>query len=416
MQDIHSHLRIVQQKSSLIAHISDDDRNRFILALSDEIERATEGIIAANKRDLERMNPNDPKYDRLFLNEQRIAAIANDMRNVAKLQSPLNLVLEERTLPNHLQMRKVSVPMGVIGIIYEARPNVTLDAFVLCFKAGSACVLKGGSDAQFSNEMLVRVITTTLQQHSIPVEAVYLLPPSREAAAALLEAVGLVDVIIPRGSQGLIDFVRNNSRVPVIETGAGIVHVYFDETGDNQKGRSIVANAKTRRVSVCNALDTFIVHEKRLEDLPFLVEQLAEKKVQIFADNASFLALENRYPSTLLERAKEEHFGTEFLDYKMSIKTVASLDEALEHIAAYSSKHSESIVAENEDVIAKFLQFVDAAVVYANASTAFTDGGEFGFGAEIGISTQKLHARGPMALGEITSYKWQVRGSGQVRP
>ncbi len=316
---------------------------------------------------------------------------------------------------NGIAMKKISVPMGVIGIIYEARPNVTLDALTLCFKAGSACVLKGGSDAQFSNIALERTVRAVLTQHGLPDETLVLMPPDRESTSQMLNAVGLIDVIIPRGSQGLIDFVRQNSRVPVIETGAGIVHTYFDASGDLEKGRNIVFNAKTRRVSVCNALDTLLVHKDRLADLLHLVEKLASKNVQIFADNQAFDGLAGHYPEALLARAEEKHFGTEFLDYKMSIKTVNGLKAALEHIAEYSSKHSEAVIAEDKAVCDEFLRRVDAAVVYANASTAFTDGGQFEMGAEIGISTQKLHARGPMALREITSYKWIARGNGQVR-
>ncbi|MCU0427987.1 MAG: glutamate-5-semialdehyde dehydrogenase [Candidatus Kapabacteria bacterium] len=415
MNKIQENLQAVQKASPQVALISEAKRKEILHALSRKVESAVEEILSANKRDLDRMDAKDPKYDRLMLTESRIKAIAADIRSVADLSSPLDITLEEKTLENGLNFRKVSVPMGVIGIIYEARPNVTLDAFVLCFKAGSACVLKGGSDAHFSNEAVVSLINTVLEEHSIPKEALYLLPPEREATGVLLGAVGLVDVIIPRGSQGLIDFVRQNSRVPVIETGAGIVHVYFDESGDVEKGAEIIFNAKTRRVSVCNALDTLILHENRLNDALQLVEKLSSKNVVIFADEQSYQRLDKHYPAALLNHTSDEHFGTEFLDYKMSIKTVKTFDEALRHIAQYSSKHSESVVSEDDQVLERFLNEVDAAVVYANVSTAFTDGGQFGFGAEIGISTQKLHARGPMALREITSYKWQVRGNGQIR-
>jgi glutamate-5-semialdehyde dehydrogenase len=309
----------------------------------------------------------------------------------------------------------VSVPLGVIGIIYEARPNVTFDVFSLCLKSGNACMLKGGSDAEHSNRAIVGIIREVLQKHGIPTDIIALLPVEREATAALLNAVGYVDIIIPRGSQRLIDYVRANARVPVIETGAGIVHTYYDESADKEKGVAIVNNAKTRRVSVCNALDCLIIHEKRLGDLPDIGSALAAKNVHIYADDRSYPALQPSYPPDLLSPAQETHFGTEFLSYKMSVKTVNDLDEALEHINRYSSKHSEAIIAEDQAVIDRFLNMVDAAAVYANTSTAFTDGAQFGLGAEIGISTQKLHARGPMALEEMTSYKWVIRGSGQVR-
>lgn len=413
--DLIAQLRRVQAASAAVAHRSNDERNAILLEIASRIESAQEEILRENKRDLERMDINDPKYDRLMLTESRIKTIAAEMRNVAGLPSPLGIVLEEKTLQNGLAMQKISVPMGVIGIIYEARPNVTLDAFALCFKAGSACVLKGGSDAEFSNIAITKTICAVLEHHGIPNEALFLMPTDREATATMLGAVGLIDVIIPRGSQGLIDFVRQNSRVPVIETGAGIVHVYFDKSGDIEKGKEIIFNAKTRRVSVCNALDTLILHSNRLADLPALTQQLATKNVHIFADKLALERLKGHYPSELLSAAEEQHFGTEFLDYKMSIKTVNTLEAALEHIAHYSSKHSEAIIADDETVCETFLHRVDAAVVYANASTTFTDGAQFELGAEIGISTQKLHARGPMALREITSYKWLVRGSGQVR-
>jgi len=305
--------------------------------------------------------------------------------------------------------------LGVIGIIYEARPNVTVDVFSLCFKSGNACVLKGGKEAQHSNEILVKIIKEVLLQHSIDENAVCLLSNNRREVAAMLEAHGQVDVIMPRGGQNLINFVRENSQIPVIETGAGIVHTYFDASGDLEKGQQIIFNAKTRRPSICNALDTLVVHQDRLGDLPQLVEQLAKKKVEIFADSEAYQVLKGKYNDGLLKKADTNSFGTEFLSLKMSIKTVAGVKEAIEHISQYSSQHSEAIIAEDQGVIDHFLQQVDAAVVYANASTTFTDGAQFGLGAEIGISTQKLHARGPMGLKELTSYKWVIRGEGQVR-
>lgn len=310
----------------------------------------------------------------------------------------------------------MSVPFGVIGVIYEARPNVSFDVFSLCLKAGSACVLKGGSDADFSNRAIVKVIHGVLERFGVTPDVVVLLPAEREATAALLQARGYVDLLIPRGSSALIQYVRENARIPVIETGAGVCHAYFDVDGDVRKGAAIVNNAKTRRVSVCNALDSVLIHASRLFDLPQLCAPLQESRVRIYADSRALAALQRHYPADLLEAATEKHFGTEFMDYKMAVKTVDSLDEALAHIARFGSGHSECIITENADATEKFLQLVDAACVYVNAPTSFTDGAQFGLGAEIGISTQKLHARGPMALEEITTYKWFVQGDGQVRP
>ncbi|PWG82089.1 glutamate-5-semialdehyde dehydrogenase [Pararcticibacter amylolyticus] len=394
---------------------SDDKINQILSDLAEQAVLHTGMLLEENQKDLARMSKDDPRYDRLKLTEKRILDIASDIRNVAGLSSPLGKVLNSRELPNGLKLKKVTVPLGVVGIIYEARPNVTFDVFSLCLKSGNIPVLKGGSDASFSNQAIISVIHQVLLKHHMSTSIATLLPPNRESTEALLTAVKYVDVIIPRGSQGLIDFVRQNSKVPVIETGAGIVHTYFDESGDAEKGRAIVNNAKTRRVSVCNALDCLVIHQSRLTDLPFLVAPLVASGVQIFADTDAYSALENKYPSDLLMRASEEHYGTEFLDYKLAVKTVAGIDQALDHISTYSSKHSEAIVSENEENTELFLRTVDAAAVYANASTAFTDGAQFGLGAEIGISTQKLHARGPMGLEELTSYKWMVKGDGHIR-
>jgi len=372
-------------------------------------------LLQENQKDLDRMDVSDPKYDRLKLTEVRIKDIAKDMVNVANLPHPLGHILSEKTMPNRLHIKKIGVPLGIVGVIYEARPNVTFDVFALCFKTGNVCILKGGSDAEFSNKAIIKIIHAVLAKHGINKNVAVLLPPEREATEALLNAIGYIDVLIPRGSQSLIDRVRQQSKVPVIETGAGIVHTYFDETGDLNKGSEIVFNAKTRRVSVCNALDCLILHSSRLSDLPELAQKLTEKDVEIFADERAYTSLKGSYPDNLLKKAQPEHFGTEFLDYKMAIKTVDSFDEALNHIAGHSSKHSEAIITENAQHAATFLNKVDAAAVYLNASTAFTDGAQFGLGAEIGISTQKLHARGPMGLQELTSYKWIVEGDGQVR-
>lgn len=412
LENVFKSVRSASRKLSLL---TDEKISAVLLAVAEKAEGSIGEILKENQLDLDKMPSTDPKYDRLKLTEQRIKDIANDIRNVANLPSPLGVVLEKKTLPTGLDLQKISVPIGVIGIIYEARPNVTFDVFALCFKSGNACILKGGSDAENSNTVIVRLITSVLVVHDLDPDFITLLPSDRSATQELLHAVGYVDLIIPRGSQNLINYVRDNAKVPVIETGAGIVHTYFDESGDIAKGAAIVFNAKTRRVSVCNALDCLIVHESRLSDVPLLIEKLAEKNVLIFADTKSFSFAAKAYPAKLLEHANEEHFGTEFLDYKMSIKTVSSLEEAIDHIDQYGSKHSEAIVASNPETIDAFLKRVDAAAVYANASTAFTDGAQFGMGAEIGISTQKMHARGPMALHEITSYKWIIKGDGTVR-
>jgi glutamate-5-semialdehyde dehydrogenase len=357
-----------------------------------------EEIIAGNRKDLERMDLKDAKYDRLILDEARLQGMADDCKKIAGMNSPLGEIIYSNTLDNALELSKVRVPLGVVGVIYEARPNVTVDVFALCFKTGNVAVLKGGSDAEVSNIALMNVIKSVLKTHNIDENAAVLLPAEREATVALLNARGMVDVLIPRGSQALIDYVREHSKIPVIETGAGIVHTYFDSSGDSMKAREIIFNAKTRRVSVCNALDCLLVHADRLADLPLITGRLAEKEVEIYADQLSFAALKNAYPEELLFEARAEDYGIEFLDYKMSIKTVHHIDEALEHIARYSSGHSEAIIAEDIETQLVFLNAVDAAAVYTNASTAFTDGGQFGLGAEIGISTQKLHARGPMGL------------------
>ena len=405
----------VQVASRELALLNDNVINQILNAVADAAIAETPFILAENKKDLARMDKNDPKYDRLKLTEERLKGIAADTRNVATLPSPLGKVLKESVRPNGMRLTKVSVPFGVIGIIYEARPNVSFDVFSLCLKSGNACILKGGSDADCSNRAIISVIHEVLKKFNINPHIVELLPADREATAALLNAVSYVDLIIPRGSSSLIHFVRENAKIPVIETGAGICHTYFDEFGDVNKGAAIIHNAKTRRVSVCNALDCAIIHEKRLTDLPMLCEKLKDSHVIIYADAQAYQALEGSYPAELLEHAKAESFGTEFLDYKMAVKTVKSFEDALGHIQENSSKHSECIVTENKERAALFTKIVDAACVYTNVSTAFTDGAQFGLGAEIGISTQKLHARGPMGLEEITSYKWVIEGDGQTR-
>ena len=384
-------------------------------AVADAAVAQTTYILDANKKDLARMSEDDPKYDRLLLSAERIQGIANDIKSVSLLPSPLNRTLTQIERPNGLKIKKVTVPFGLIGIIYEARPNVSLDVFSLCFKSGNACVLKGGSDAEFSNMAIVSIIQNVLKQYDINPATCTLLPADRFATTELLNAVDYVDLIIPRGSKGLIDYVRDNAKVPVIETGAGICHIYFDADGDVEKGRAIINNAKTRRVSVCNSLDCVIIHSGRLNELPTLCEPLQHSNVIIYADEESFKFLKGNYPDKLLQPSNAESYGTEFLDYKMSIKTANNMEEALLHIAEYSSKHSECIISENQENIDWFEKVVDAACVYSNASISFSDGAQFGLGAEIGISTQKLHARGPMALDELTSYKWIVKGEGQTR-
>ena len=414
MDAILDQLHTTRQAARKLIQLSNEDINLILNRVADAAILHTPALLAANQLDLERMDPADPKYDRLLLNPKRLEDIAQDIRKVADLPSPLGRILDERTLTNGLELKKISVPMGVIGIVYESRPNVTFDVFALCLKSGNAAVLKGSRDAHFSNLAIVDLIKNILADYGLE-NSVYLAPSEREALLPILTANAYIDLVIPRGSQGLIDFVRKNATVPVIETGAGIVHVYFDASADLSKGSAIVCNAKTRRVSVCNALDTLIVHESRLEDLATLVAPLAEQQVELFADELAMAQLVGKYPDQLLTLADATHFGTEFLSLKMSVKTVSNLQEALDHIDRYSSRHSETIVAEDPEIQEIFLRNVDAAVVYSNASTAFTDGSQFGMGAEIGISTQKLHARGPMALPELTSYKWVVKGNGQIR-
>jgi len=394
------------------------DRGKIIdalLMIADGTDKSKEFIISENAKDLALMDKSDPRYDRLLLTTERIKRITSDIRVMAQMPSPLGRITAINTRPNGLRISKVTVPFGVIGIIYESRPNVTLDVFSLCLKSGNACILKGGSDAINSNRAIVGLIRNFLGKLNINPDVVTLLPAGRKETHQLLNARKYVDLIIPRGSRELIDFVRENSSIPVIETGAGVCHTYFDEYGDKAKGRDIINNAKTRRVSVCNALDCLIIHEKRLGDLPYLVELCTGSDVEIFADRRSFSSLKGNYPSGLLHKATKESYGTEFLSYRMAVKTAGSFEEALEHIDKYGSGHSEAIISENDERTGLFLKLVDASSVYSNTSTAFTDGGEFGLGAEIGISTQKLHARGPMALEEMTTYKWIIEGDGQIR-
>ena len=404
----------VKRASKSLALLSDEQRNEILNAVADAIIYNKERILEANAQDLAKMEKSNPLYDRLQLTDSRLEGIAADMRNVATLPSPLGHITKQKTLPNGLRLCRVSVPFGVIGMIYEARPNVTFDVFSLCFKSGNACVLKGGKDADCSNREEVALIHEILEKYGVNPDVVALLPATHEATGEMLNAVGYVDLCIPRGGRKLIDFVRDTARIPVIETGAGVVNTYFDKDGDLEMGKAIINNAKTRRVSVCNALDCLLVHEDRLVELAKLVELLEKSNVIIYADEKAYAALEGKYPQ--LEHATAESYGTEFMDYKLAIKTVASLEEALAHIDANGSGHSEAIITMNEATARKFQSHVDAACVYWNAPTSFTDGAQFGLGAEIGISTQKLGPRGPMALEEITTYKWLIEGEGQVRP
>ncbi len=412
---VYPELEKARQAVRRLNNLSKDEVATILNALADLTEEETAYLMKANQEDLSRMDQKDPKYDRLLLTEERIAAIANDLRKVATLPSPLGNILEERVLASGLSLRRVSVPLGVVGVIFESRPNVTFDVFALCLKSGNATVLKGSRDAHYSNLAILQLIKTVLIPYHLA-DCCYLAPSEREALPTILRADQYIDVIIPRGSQGLIKFVRENARVPVIETGAGIVHTYLDKTANTTKAKAIVTNAKARRISVCNALDCLLIHEDIANQLSILLSELGEiHQCRIFADEKAYAFLAGAYPQGLLFHADADSFGTEFLSMQLAVKVVPDLEDALDHIAKYSSKHSEAIVAEDEATCEYFLKQVDAAVVYANTTTAFTDGAQFGMGAEIGISTQKLHARGPMGLRELTSYKWIVKGDGQIR-
>ena len=415
MSNLTALFEATRDASLEVRSLDDDTRSRLLLTLADRLVEKAGALLEANAADLAAMDPANPLYDRLMLTRERLEGIAADMRKVASLPSPLGRTLLDRTLPNGLKLRKVSVPFGVIGVVYEARPNVTFDVFSLCFKSGSACLLKGGKDADRSNRAAVALIRDVLAEAGLPADAVNLLPATHDATRELLEATGWVDLVIPRGGRRLIDFVRDHAKVPCIETGAGVVNTYFDAEGDLAKGIRIVTNGKTRRVSVCNALDCLIVHSSRLGDLPLLVAAMSSR-VTLYADPRAYEALDGRYPAERLQPAGPDAFGTEYMDYKMAVRTVDSLQEALDHIRRYGSGHSEAIVTENPETGRAFQAAVDAACVYVNAPTSFTDGAQFGLGAEIGISTQKLGARGPMGLEELTTYKWLIDGDGQTRP
>lgn len=412
---IENTLQLLKNASYSLPMLEENQINDVLLTLASAIEAESAGLLEANAKDLARMDRSNPVYDRLMLTEERLAGIASDMRHVAELENPVGKVIDERVRPNGMKLTRVRVPFGVIGVIYEARPNVSFDVFSLCFKSRNACALKGGSDAYDSNCAIVDLIHRVLAEKGIDPHVVELLPAGHEAAAELMKAVGLVDLLIPRGSARLIKSVREQAQIPCIETGAGVCHTYFDKEGDLKKGADIIFNSKTRRVSVCNALDSLVIHADRLNDLPELCIRMAAKNVAIEADEQAYAALDGKYPADLLVHATDDSFGKEFLDYRMSVKTVPSFEEALMHIRHFTSHHSECIVTENADHARLFQQYTDAACVYVNVSTAFTDGAQFGLGAEIGISTQKMHTRGPMGLEEITTYKWLINGDGQTR-
>lgn len=416
MQSLENIFHQVKEVSIDIQLKTDKERSSVILTLADLVDEKHQFLLEANTLDLEKMDTSNPLYDRLKLTDKRLEDIASDLRKVASLKSPVGEIMEKRTLPNGIELKRVRTPFGVVGIIYEARPNVTFDVFSLCIKSGNACILKGGKDAENSNKAAISLIHEALKHHGFPTNCCVLLPSTHEATSALLNATGLVDVCIPRGGRNLIDFVRNNAKVPVIETGAGVVHVYFDKDGDLSKGKDIIENAKTRRVSVCNALDSLLIHQDRLNDLPELLKPLAEKEVALYTDSKAFGALSGHYPSHLLNLASPSDSDKEWMDYKMGIFVVKNLANAISHIAKHGSGHSESIVTENASVATLFVGSVDASCVYINLPTSFTDGGQFGLGAEIGISTQKLGPRGPMGLKEITTYKYILSGQGQTRP
>jgi glutamate-5-semialdehyde dehydrogenase len=391
------------------------DPDEVLNEIADELIAGAPAILKANATDMAGLDKSNPKYDRLYLNDRRIETMAKNMRAVAAIKFNYKQTISVDERPNGLQIRKETTPFGVVAVIYEARPNVTTDVFALCFKSRNACVLKGSKDADNTNKALVEIIRNVLSRRSISTYACTYIRPEREYIDALLKMPEYIDLVIPRGGKSLIDHVRKHSLIPVIETGAGVCHIYYDKAGDKEKAREIIYNAKTRRVSVCNALDCLIIHPNKLDELPYICGKLSWKEVVIYADPQAYEVLEGNYPEELLKRATKDKYGMEFLDYKMSIVTGPIL-YAQRHINEYGSRHSEGIITEDPDAINEFADTVDAACIYSNASISFTDGGEFGFGAEIGISTQKLHARGPMGLNELLTYKYVITGNGQTRP
>lgn len=408
-------LKSAQIASKSLLLLEEKEINDVLKAIAKETELKTHYILSENQKDLQRMGSEDPKYDRLKLTEKRISEIVEGIINIASLPSPIGSIIEDKKLDSGLHIIKKSVPFGVIGIIFEARPNVCFDVFSLCFKSRNSCILKGSNDARFSNDAIVEIIREVLDKHNINPNICTLLPPDRKYVSELLKATDYVDLIIPRGGKSLINYVRENSQIPIIETGAGVCHTYFHKDGDKEKARRIINNAKTRRVSVCNALDCLIIDRNRLDDLPFICSDLKDNNVIIYADKQALEVLQDKYPKNLLKEISADTFGSEFLDYKMSVKTVQNINEAIEHISEHGSKHSEAIISEDKDAQSLFQTLVDAACVYVNTSTAFTDGAQFGLGAEIGISTQKMHARGPMGLNEMCSYKWVIESNGEIR-
>lgn len=399
----------------LVRNLSANEKNEVLLKVAEALTENADTLTAANALDVENGRKNnmpEALVDRLLLTGDRIRGMAEGLRQVAALEDPVGEVLGMKKRPNGLMIGQKRVPLGVIGIIYEARPNVTADAFALCFKTGNVVILKGGSDAIHSNEAIVKCIREVLREHGITEDAIQLITDtSRETTAEFMKMNQYVDVLIPRGGRGLIKAVVENSTIPVIETGTGNCHIYVDETADLQMAADIIMNAKTQRVGVCNACESVLVHEKvKDEFLPVLARRLQEKQVEIRADEAACELIPGAVHAT------EEDWGREYLDYILSLKVVSSVEEAISHINQYNTGHSEAIITNNYEHAQKFLDQVDAAAVYVNASTRFTDGFEFGFGAEIGISTQKLHARGPMGLLALTTTKYIIYGNGQIRP
>jgi glutamate-5-semialdehyde dehydrogenase len=415
MENINHILKAASQATTVIKNLSAQKKEQVLNDLAKELIKHNDLIIAENKKDLDKMDDSDPKKDRLLLNGERIIGLAKSVKEVALLEDPTNVILSDKTLENGLNVQKRTVPLGVVGVIYESRPNVTIDVATLCIRSGNVCLLRGGTDAYFTNICLVDIIQNVLKSHDLNIAIVQLLPVDRKFVEEMLTATRYVDIIIPRGSQQLIDFVRQNAKVPVIETGAGVCHTYVEQTADLQKASTIVVNAKVTRPSVCNSLDTVVVDRLvALDFLNLLAKDILPFEVEIYADDFSYQILKDlNYP--YLQKAQAEDFGREFLSLKCSVKVVDGLEEALAHITEFSSKHSEAIVSSDPQKVERFMNDIDAAAVYSNASTRFTDGGEFGLGAEIGISTQKLHARGPFALEKLVTEKWFVTGNGQVR-
>lgn len=414
MESILPELQKTSREAAKLRRAPHSQRAKVLTGLAGLLTENMALILAENRKDLDRMDQGDPKYDRLLLNETRVQALADSLREVSRLEDPAGKVLLEKTLSNGIRLKKVTTPMGVVGTIFESRPNVTIDVAALCLLSGNAAVLKGGKEAGYSNRVFVELIHQALRQNGLPEEAVLLLPTDRKFMTELLQADRYVDLIIPRGSQGLISFVRENSRIPTIETGAGVCHVYVEKTADADMAAEIIVNARASRPSVCNSLDCVILDAAVAGELiPKLKAGFEKYAIEVFADEAALPYFQKE--GFRVNAARAEDFGKEWLDFKISVKTVNSPDEALDHIREYSSRHSEAIVTRDQELAHRFLDEVDAAAVYHNASTRFTDGGEFGLGAEIGISTQKLHARGPFALEKLVTEKWVAVGDGQVR-